>query len=294
MIGSVVQNQTRQVAETKNNLSVHDELTVRISKRLGLRMYSDTRPKNFKIADLQKGLVFVYDGIERLAEGTGFGFPVVIASGETFFSGTAQLQRSEEGNTITISKVFMMDRLARNELQNVRLENHQVRTLFGILSNAYQNHKRLRFLTLALKNIPLRLGVRTAFIKTIPIGATTVTYQITGESVKVKVDSRFPRRQIESLFVLNEQGSEFFNKYEDSQGTRLYNDQIGAWDRVNADWASMTNANNGVGFKLENKPHSVLRRGREIQKNTLDWVGLDYEIDPRQMSFEYEIKILGA
>jgi hypothetical protein len=36
----------------------------------------------------------------------------------------------------------------------------------------------------------------------------------------------------------------------------------------------------------------MLRRGRELTKNSLDWIGLDYELNPKDNQFEYEIKIL--
>ena len=275
-------------------LTVCDSFTVRISERLSLRIYSDTRPNNLKIANLQKGLMFIHDGIERLAEGTGFGFPVVMTSSETYFSGTASLQRFRDGDTFVVRKVFTMDRLARNTIRNVRLENSKARMLFKSLSSIYQKHRQFRYLTLMLKNIPLRMGVRTDFVKASSVGVVTVTYRISRERVLVKAEFRFLEDVITSIFMLNEQGSEFFNKYEDSNGTVLFYDQIGAWDTVDAEWACIANADNGAGFQVRNESDSILRRGRETQKNTLDWVGLDYEIDPKRKSFEYEIKILGA
>jgi len=286
--------QTRQPRKPEASLTICDSFAVRISKRLGLRIYSDTKPNNLKIANLQKGLVFVYDGVERLAEGTGLGFPVVMTSSETYFSGTASLQRFRDGDTFVVRKVFTMDRLARNTIRNVRLENSKARMLFKSLSSIYQKHRQFRYLTLMLKNIPLRMGVRTDFVKASSVGVVTVTYRISRERVLVKAEFRFLEDVITSIFMLNEQGSEFFNKYEDSNGTVLFDGQIGAWDTVNAEWACVTNADNGAGFQVKNEPNSVLRRGRETQKNTLDWVGLDYEIDPKRKLFEYEIKILGA
>jgi hypothetical protein len=273
---------------------MHDSFTVHVSKRLSLRIYSDTKPNNLKIADLQKGLVFIYDGIERLAEGTGFGFPIVMTSNETYFSGTAYLETQKQKSTIRIRKIFVMDHVTRNKIRNATLENTRVRTLFNSMARAYQKHRHLRFTTLTLKAIPSRMGVQTAFVKATPIGKAIVTYRISKECVKVKAEFKLPKTEIKNLFILNEQGTGFFNKYEDSNGTCLFNNQIGAWDQVEADWATLRNANNGVGFQVKNQPNSILRRGREIQTKTLDWVGLDYEIDKRATFFEYEIKILGA
>ena len=294
MEDSLIRIRARQPLEPEAILTVCDSFTVRISERLSLRIYSDTRPNNLKIANLQKGLVFIYDGIERLAEGTGFGFPVVMTSSETYFSGTASLQRFKDGDTFVVRKVFAMDRLARNTIRNVRLENSKVRMLLNALSSIYQKHRQFRYLTLTLKNIPLRMGVQTDFVKTNPVGIVTATYRIRRERISVRTDFRLSEVMIKSIFMLNEQGPEFFNKYEDSNGTVLFYGQIGAWDTVDAEWACIANADNGAGFQVRNESDSILRRGRETQKNTLDWVGLDYEIDPKRKSFEYEIKILGA
>jgi len=37
----------------------------------------------------------------------------------------------------------------------------------------------------------------------------------------------------------------------------------------------------------------ILRRGREFLKESLEWVGLDYELSPENDSFKYGIEILG-
>jgi hypothetical protein len=39
--------------------------------------------------------------------------------------------------------------------------------------------------------------------------------------------------------------------------------------------------------------NSILRRGREFMKGSLDWVGLDYEVNPASAVFEYSIELLG-
>jgi hypothetical protein len=46
----------------------------RISDHTCIRVYSGSRPHNWKIADLQKGLVLVYDDVEMVGEGTGLVF----------------------------------------------------------------------------------------------------------------------------------------------------------------------------------------------------------------------------
>lgn len=111
----------------------------------------------------------------------------------------------------------------------------------------------------------------------------------------MKVDFNCLKREnLQKIFVLNEQGSTFFRRYLDSNGTELVEKEIGAWDRIEAKWASITDLNGRVGFRLRRMKNSLLRRGREALDGWLDWVGLDYEVNPKHSVFEYEIEILGV
>jgi hypothetical protein len=74
----------------------------------------------------------------------------------------------------------------------------------------------------------------------------------------------------------------------------LTDGKIGAWDDIGAEWASLTVTGEDFGFRLWKKDGSVLRRGREFLEDSLDWVGLDYEISPKNTAFEYSIEILAS
>jgi hypothetical protein len=157
----------------------------------------------------------------------------------------------------------------------------------------YQRHKGLRSLT--LKDLYTRIGVKSSFIKVPPIGKIIITYIISQRKVRINVDfSQVPKDNLQRTFMLNEQGAGFFRRYTDSNGTRLIDEQIGAWDTIEAEWASMTDSRDTFGFSLRRVNNSILRRGREFLEGLLDWVGLDYEIDPKNSTFEYDIEILGA
>lgn len=79
--------------------------TVTLSDRLAVRLYADTRPHTGKIARLQKGLLLVADGRERVEEGYGFGLPLVEVAGQAYLSRTASIE--QEGNTLV--KRYIMD-----------------------------------------------------------------------------------------------------------------------------------------------------------------------------------------
>jgi hypothetical protein len=94
--------------------------------------------------------------------------------------------------------------------------------------------------------------------------------------------------------VLNEQGSRYFRRYLDSNGVLLFDKNIGAWETVEADSASITDIKGNICFRLARKDGTILRRGREFIRGFQDWVGLDYELGLGNSSvFEYEIEILG-
>jgi hypothetical protein len=269
------------------------EYTVPLSGSLALRVYSDTRPHNGKIADLQKGLIIVRKGTETVGEGTGFGFPVLIYEDETYFSEKAQVYLSKQENLTIIRKEFQMDKIAKNQFRNVRIENQKLRAMLRYISGLYQRHKGVRDLT--LKDLYMKMGIQSNFVRTTPVGKVIVTYRAGYGGIHVKADfSHLTKEKLQRIFVLNEQGARVFRKYKDSNGTRFVDKQIGAWDAIEAEWASLTDLQGVFGFRLRISENSVLRRGREFLEGFLDWVGLDYEISPKNNDFEYDIEILEA
>ena len=272
-----------------------EKYTVPVSRCLTLEVYSSTKPHNLKIASLQKGLIFVCNGTERIGEGAGFGFPVLVCPEETYFSSSATVSLSKTSKAITVRKEFAMDRTARNKFGNVRLENQQTRAFIRYLCSLYQENRHFRFPFLMLKEFIVNMGVEAAFEETEPVGKMPVTYEIRGNAVTVQVDlSQIEAKHRKRVFILNEQSASFFRRYRDSQGTVLVDGQIGAWDNVNAEWACFTDAQGQVGFRLWQAKDAVFRRGRETMRDCLDFAGLDYEVNPDSESFEYRIELLGA
>jgi len=234
----------------------------------------------------------VREEVETVGEGTGFGVPILIYQNETYFSGTSKVYVSQEVNSVIIHKEFFMDKLARNTFRNITLENRRARAMLGYAADLYQKHKRLRLLE--LKNLSGKLNISKTFVEVSPIGKVSFTYRVKDNCVLVKTDlKQLKRRNLEKIFLLNEQGAAVFRKYSDSNGTELIGEKMGAWDRVSTEWADLTNLRGDFGFRLRNIREAILRRGREYLNGSLDWVGLDYEIDPKSTVFEYEIEILG-
>ena len=268
--------------------------TYSISDSVALKIHSDTKPLNMKIANLQKGVIFQYNGAEVVGEGTGFGVPIGKYSDETFFSGLSILQVNRQENLVVFRKEFLMDLIARDRFRNFKLENTKLRRTIDYISLLYQKHKYLAGLILLVKGLLFKLGVDSFFVKTTPKGRVVVTYTVNRNRIVVKVNfSQLDRNNLRKVFVQNEQGAKFFRKYSDSDGLKLNDKEIGVWDLVKAQSARITDKHDRVGFSLKNVEGAVLRRGMEIAKNSLDWIGLDYELNPEHDQFEYEIEIFG-
>jgi hypothetical protein len=269
-----------------------DAFTFSLSDTLSLRIYSSTKPCNLKIADLQKGLLLIINGEEAIGEGAGFGLPVLVYSDETYFSGTSNVYaRQMQSRSVVIVKEFIIDRVARNTLGNVTLENCAARSFIEYLSDLYQKHRRFRLLS--LKRLTGRMNIGKAFPPAPSRGKVTVTYTLSKLCTHVRSDFKEVKKdRLQKIFLLNEQGSRFFRRYTDSSGTELRDEKIGAWDGTDGEWACLHDRRGEVGFRLWRMQNSVLRRGREFLEGSLDWVGLDYEISPRSLTFEYPIDFL--
>ncbi|WXG42256.1 MAG: hypothetical protein WED07_16070 [Candidatus Freyarchaeum deiterrae] len=269
-----------------------DEYTIRLSSSLSLRIYSDTKPFNGDIADLQKGLILVYKGVEAVGEGTGFGAPVIIYPNETFFSGSSQVFLSRENDSVIIRKEFFMDKVQRSMFRNVSLKNRKLLAVLRYLAGLYQEHRRTRTPMLKSQSLMRRMGFHNRFVNVTPNAKVIVTYCLSQGHILVKADFRQIKGKNPQIFMLNEQGTLFFKRYLDSNGKKLLDEQIGAWEPIDSEWASVTNPQGRVGFRLKRLKNSFLRIGREYLEDSLDWVGLDYELHPNEYYFEYGIEIL--
>lgn len=270
-----------------------EKYVIPISPTIALEVYSNTKPCNLKIGGLQKGLVLVVHGVERVGEGTGFGFPVVMYGKETYFSGSATVYVKQTPDSTIIRKEFFMDRIARNRLGHIHLENRQARTLIKLLTVFYQKNRRFRYLE--LKELVIKMGVQSTFVATPVIGKIPVTYTINSYHTDVEADFRQLKKQKpKKIFILNEQSATFFPRYADSNNASFVGKQVGAWENVTAESAWLTDLKGQIGYHLWNIEDCVLRRGRETMKNCLDWSGLDYEVDPKKQTLKYSIEILGG
>ncbi|UCD73200.1 MAG: hypothetical protein JSW01_00735 [Candidatus Bathyarchaeota archaeon] len=274
-------------------VSERHKFTFPLSGSLSLRVYSNTRPYIWQIANLQKGLILVNREVEIVGEGTGFGVPVVLYSDERYFSGSSKVYLFQQKDSVIIRKEFFMDMVPRKKFRGINLHNQKLRILSRYLAKLYQSHRR--FPLLLVKRLLLNLGFNTSFERTTPIGKVIIVYTVRKKRIYVESDFRnLKKKNLKRIFLLNEHGSKYFRRYSDTNNTLLVDRQIGAWEKVEAEWASITDLQGRIGFRLWNLENSILRRGREYLKNCLDWIGLDYEVDPESTCFDYMIDLIGV
>jgi hypothetical protein len=265
-----------------------------ISDSVALKVYSSTNPQNMKIASLQKGLILLCNGTEVIGEGTGFGVPVVKYSGETVFSGSSSLYIRRLGNIMEIRKEFLMDLTGRDRLRSFKLKIPGIRMLSDFFCSQYQRHKRVVRPVLIVRGLFFKFGIKSSFMKSPHKGTIIVTYIMDRNRIQVKLNfSQLEQANLDKVFILNEQGAHFFRTYSDSEGLRLVDEEIGAWGNVTAESAKIADEQNNIGFRLKSIEGSMLRRGRELMEGSLNWIGLDYELDSKYCHFEYEIELFG-
>lgn len=267
--------------------------TVILKSSVALRIYSDTRPNNMKIAQIQKGLVLVLNEKELIEEGAGFGVPVAIFSDRTCFSGSAETLIMDKVQSKIIIKRYRMDTVSKKGWKNIVLPESLIqRFISDKLEKAYRKKPFIRKFFFPGVNIREKIGVKMIYQRIKSRGEVVVTYEISENCINVDADFRgLNRNFLKKIVLLNEQGSTFFQKFN-SNGSILVTEQIGAWRLLTADQACFSDLEGSLGFCLKNLQNCRSFIGREHLNDFLSWVGLEYEAPPDQDFLEYEIRII--
>jgi len=266
-----------------------EPITIRVSDRVSLRLYPDSRPHNLEIANLQKGVVLMLDSKELIGEGGGFGAPVVRYDDHTFFSTSAEVYVYEPN---VLMKSFQMDSVSRKRFGTGGPYVDQIYSIF---------HKIFAWSYLTFKSRPIfkkiigfrrKLGLRTEFVKVRSRGMVNITYDLSS-SMQIKVDlTGLDTRGCKEILILNEQDGDFFRRYFD--GEEVTGDRIEAWRQVISENASFSDVKGSLRFALKKINGSSLFSGREHVKRCLSWSGLNYSLRPGTRDFTYTLEIKDA
>ena len=221
----------------------------------------------------------------------GFGVPVVKYQDKTFFSSQAEVSTREIGRDIIITKVFTLDTVSLKKFGRVTYIND---ALYSPLRKAFESLylKNKRLTPFFNKAMELRdfANIKTEFIKVKPRGKVTMRYCCQSNGIDIKADfSKVTLNKCVEILVLNEQGSSFFQRYSDSSGLNLVGYKIGAWEKVEADQASLESVGRQGSFCLQNYKGARLFRGWEHTRKRFSWAGLSYSMRPNNDIFAYSI-----
>jgi len=259
-----------------------------ISEKLEVKLYHDSRPNRMEIADLQKGLVLELDSKEIIGEGIGFGAPVVIYEDDVFFSKTARLVNVGPKN---ITKIFRMDSISRIDFRGHIFGGSIYKKYYDIVSRLYMETKWSQPLFRIFMALKRSLGFKTRFISVEERGSVRVQFKFIPHKILVNVDlTGLKTSRCKEILILNEQDAKSFNRFSDSNGANQDVDQMGAWEEVKSESATLEGT--GVKFTIDRQAGVKLFRGREEVPGRLSWIGFAYSLQPTVKKFDYIIQIL--
>ncbi len=237
--------------------------------------------------------MLLLDGRELIEEGVGFGVPVVKYEDKTFFSSTADASIKKTGSDCILSKVYRLDTVSLKKFGGSSyIDDGFYSHLRKAFEKLYLKHQNLTPLFNKVMEVRVLANVKTEFMTVKPRGTVTVSYHCKPDALSIHADfSKIALKKCCEILVLNEQGSNIFQKYTDSSGLTLLGNKIGAWEKVKAKQASLQNAKGQVSFSLQNGAEAVLFRGWERTRKRFSWAGLSYSMRPNKGCFNYSISL---
>ena len=284
----------RSVGGTRR-LRLDEKIDLTFDKKLALRFYADSRPHVFQTARLQKGAIIVCNGVELVEEGLGIGVPVCRYQDGTRFSLSADTFVHDSDENPTIVKIYDMNGMASKRFRELLIRRGTpLAHLLKILEIGYRGLSKFKTEAAVTLDILSRLGMRNEYLLSPSKGRIAVTYRICGRVLELKAtldDLSSDRAQ--SIIFANEQGGTVFNEYKDSTGIILRDEEIGPWQALQVQWASLRSRALGVEFTLRRPSRWSIVRGREVVRNRISWSGLDLFCGEMPEALEYSVEISG-
>jgi hypothetical protein len=270
------------------NFPVANDIYLKASDRL-------KDQQEYATSSLPKGFILVANGIELTQEAVGFGFPVLMRGLQALFPGQVELAVNHNGSVWSVQAIFILNLMERiHRLDAGRVENRLVYTAKNTFAYLIRQFPPLRgILTTASSGLRSVLGWKT-------------TYEYAGVQARVRMIHTLQERtgkgfvEVHLLetppgtteaIVMNEQGANHFDFYQDSNGLSLSGEKIGCWDEVTASEASFSSRSQRIAFKLHSVKGARLFRGRELVGSRLVWAGFGYSFPPSMKEFQYQLEI---
>lgn len=273
------------------------EINIPINRNISLKVAKVSKSsRDYPTARLQKGLLLVYDGQELVEEGVGFGVPILKQGLHTIFPGDLSFSSQRTGRNQIITALFKMNLEERiTTPRNRSIENKQLYSIKNYLAAMIRNFPMSRNLLTAVSNrLRFMFNWETVYKETRYYREVKVIYTIDRIKYQVRIDLDTVGALhdcITEVIVMNEQGARYFDRYQDSDGYFLRENEIGCWDEVTADEASFVCDQYRLAYNLRQVKGARLFRGRELIGTRLAWSGFGYSFTPTDESFIYELRI---
>ena len=267
----VLNSNNQSLLEEVHSADAMEPVTLQLTDRLSVRIYEDCRPNCLETGALQKGLVLMFDGIELIEEGVGFGVPIVKYEDKTFFSSTAEVSTRKVGSEYILTKVYTLDTVSLKKFgQTSYIDDGLYSPLRKTFQMLYLKHKKLTPIFNKVMELRDLANIKTEFVVVKPRGTITVTYDCQPKAIHIQADfSKVELNKCREILMLNEQGSGTFQKYTDSNRSNLLGSKIGAWEKITAKQASLMSVNGQISFSLQNGGGVIIFQGLGANKKTV-------------------------
>ena len=274
-------------------------MRINIPLSKGLALVIDNTPPvggEYPTASLKKGFILWDEGEQLADEAVGFGVPVLQKGLQTIFPGAVELACFQRELTWEITARFRMNLVEKiSRAGNGNLENKVLYLIKNLLAEEIRRTSMLRGLLTGISSKLRRLFQwKTIYAEAGFSTELLVLYQldtITGK-ILVEFETTGLPASITQVMLMNEQGAQTFDRYLDTSGLSLQNNEIGCWDEVKAEEAWFESSTHRVGFRLGQVQGARLFRGRELVGSRLAWAGFGYSIPLTLKSFRSEMKIV--
>ena len=245
----------------------------------------------FPTSRIQKGLILELGNRDVSEEGVGFGLPVLKLGLQPVFPGSWKLSAKKSNGQCLIKADFEMNLRARMARSGKIITSSLFYLAWENFSRIHREYPLLRrWISTSSRTLRKRLDLKEVFFEEHTLGFVRASYLISDSRIDVELS--FPDiGDCTELIVLNEQGANWFDTYQDSDGLVLKGEKIGSWNQIEADDASFIDPADGLVFTLKRIEGARMFRGRELATDSLAWSGLAYVLPPSTEKFAYSIEL---
>lgn len=224
-------------------------------------------------------------------EGVGFGLPVIKLGLQPVFPGSWSMVVGKDKGNFLINADFEMNLKAGVASRGKIIDQSLLYLARDTFSKIHREHPRFRnWISVSSRMLKKKLDLEEIFTEVPNVGFVRASYLISASHIDVEL--RFPRVEgCTELIALNEQGANWFDTYQDSDGLVLKGEEIGSWNRIEANYASFVDPSDDLVFTLKRVDGARMFRGRERAADSLAWSGLAYVLPPDVEKFAYSIEL---